>query len=49
MDDFLELFRNPDNVIWSTEVPLLEIDLSGIEPCDFVEYITLLIEVLRDW
>ena len=49
MDDFLELFLDPESLIWSTEIPLLEIDLTGIEPRDFVEYTTLLIEVLRDW
>ena len=48
MDEFLELFRNPDNLIWTTEIPLLEIDLSGIEPSDYVEYISLLIEILKD-
>ena len=48
MDEFLELFRDPDNLIWTTEIPLLEIDLSGIEPSDYVEYISLLIEILKD-
>ena len=46
MDDFIKLLSGPDSLIWSVELPLLDIDLAGIEPEDYNEYITLLIEAL---
>ena len=48
MDDLLDSFRDPNSLIWSVEIPILEIDLSGIEPGDYLEYTTLLLEALKD-
>ena len=48
MDNFLTSLLDPESLIWSTDIPLLDIDLAGIEPVDYIEYIVLLIEALRE-
>ena len=47
MDDLLQSFQDPNNLIWSIDIPLLDIDLSDILPEDYIEYTTLLLEASK--
>ena len=46
MDDFLLKIFGPTSVIWKIDVPLLEIDLDGIDPADYDEVIPLYLDML---
>ena len=48
MDDFIRSLIGPDSLIWSVDLPTVDIDLTGVEPEDYIEYITLLLEALKE-